>query len=56
MHTFQLSQLSYLWRLFRSLFEKCVQENSVYKEPCVFKENEKRIEIKFRALVWTCYT
>ena len=37
-HTFQLPQQSCRWRVFRSLFEKCFQENSVYKEPCVLIE------------------
>ena len=37
-HTFQLPQQSCRWRVFRSLFEKSFQENSVYKEPCVLIE------------------
>ena len=47
-HTFQLSQLRCRWTVFRSLFEKRVQENSVKKETCILKENEKRNDIKFR--------
>ena len=37
-HIFQLSQQICRWRVFRSSFEKRIQENYVYKEPCVLKE------------------
>ena len=32
----------------RSLFEKCIQENSIYKEPCVLKEKKKN-EVKLNS-------
>ena len=34
-------------RVLGSLHENCIQENSVYKEPCVLKKYGKQNEIKF---------
>ena len=40
-YIFQFLQLRCQWRLFKSLFEKCIQEDSVYKEPFVLNEKWK---------------
>ena len=40
-NTYQLSHLSCRWSVFRSLFEKCIQEYYFYKELCVLKEKVK---------------
>ena len=48
--------LAQLFKGERSLFEKCIQENFVYKEPRSLKAKSKAKKIKFWTFVWTCYT